>query len=364
MSDHAAVRKSSAPSHAIQVYCDRRWPEGTGIGVVMRELEKRRPANVEIIDLNVGVKIGSPLSPLVLARSLRQKSRNEKGVFVSTGFIPPAYAEIPKIVIVHDLTHRHYYGSSRRLYYDYVLRHLYRDCRVICVSQYVRGEFLRWSGLAPERVTVVYNGRTPLDEAPAKPGASEAAGPFGFPYVFYPGNRRGYKNLAGLISAYAASALPAHGVRLVLTGAPDQTTMLHARAGGVENSVFFCGFLDEPQLAQAYRGGLAVAFVSRYEGFGLPLVEGMSLGTPVLTSKVTALPEIAGDAALLVDPDCVDSIREGLERIVFDEALRSRLIRAGRVRAQDFDWDDSAGNFWRIVREEHELYWSRAARRS
>jgi glycosyltransferase involved in cell wall biosynthesis len=112
-------------------------------------------------------------------------------------------------------------------------------------------------------------------------------------------------------------------------------------AAGVRQDVRFFGFVPERTLAALYRLASVFAFPSLYEGFGLPPLEAMACGTPVLTSRLSSLPEVVGDAALLVDPYDVDDIASGLARILEDAELRARLVVAGRQRAQHFSWERS-----------------------
>lgn len=327
------------------IYADLRWPSKTGIGAVQSALLARVPTSLRIIDLQVSSRIGSPLSPVRVTGALRRQGARA-GVFWSPGYMPPLAAQVPVVVTVHDLTHLRYYTKLHAFYYNTVLRRLYRRCRaVICVSEYTRHEFLEWSGMAPERVFTVHNGVAAefLESGPH----------FGldYPYVFYPGNRRSYKNLDRLLTAYASSALPREGIHLVLTGDPDDALSSETARLGVQSLVHCMGFVSDRDLIRVYRGALAVAFVSLYEGFGLPIIEAMATGVPVLTSNVSAMPEVAGHAALLVDPTSVEGIAHGLERVCFDRALRESLVRLGRQRAQCFDWDRSAAQVWRIVAE-------------
>lgn len=282
------------------------------------------------------------LSPLRLGRAVAA-CRGQ--VFWSPGFFPPFPSSIPTIVTVHDLTHLHYYSRLHAFYYRVVLKPLFRRAAaIVCVSEYSKRELLGWADLEEERVHVVPNGCSAIFH-PGEPNVTPER------YVLYPGNRRGYKNLRRLFSAYASSRLPGEGVRLLLTGEPDETLYAHARELGCSHLLGFSGTLDDHSLSEVYRRALAVAFVSLYEGFGLPVVEAMASGVPVLTSTTSALPEVAGDAAVLVDPLDVDAIRVGLETLVFDDAVRARCRDKGLRRARRFSWDRAATSTWDIVRQ-------------
>ncbi len=327
----------------MNVYADLRWPPKTGIGVVQAEILSRVPPGITIVDLKIAARIGSPLSPLHIGRALAKQGMRG-GVFWSPGYMPPLPSRIPAVVTVHDLTHLHFYTRLHAAYYGAVLKHLYRRCRaVICVSAYTREEFLQWSGMPSERVFAVHNG-----VSQERFSRGETYG-LPFPYVLYPGNRRGYKNVDRLVKAYSVSALPGAGIRLVLTGAADGRLLRLASESGVERLMHFAGDLDGADLARLYRGATLTAFVSLYEGFGLPIIEAMAAGVPVLTSDRAAMPEVAGNAALLVDPTSVAQITAGLERLAFDEPTRQRLVQAGRIQASCFNWDTSAARVWEIV---------------
>jgi glycosyltransferase involved in cell wall biosynthesis len=326
-----------------KVYSDLRWPLKTGIGNVLTSLVERKPPQVELIDLGVEGRIGSPLSPVAISKALRRASAAD-GVFWSAGFVPPAACRLPVVLTVHDLTHLRFYTRLHTAYYNLFFRPLYRRCAaIVCVSDYTRKEFLVWSGLPADRVHVVYNG---VGRAYA-----ENALTLGLPYqyILYPGNHRSYKNLDRLITAYAGSTLPAQGIRLVMTGDPNPALMAHAQALGVARHLHFMGRVEDADLPRLYKGALMVAFVSLYEGFGLPIVEAMASGVPVLTANVSAMPEVAGDAALIVDPCSVEAITGGLNALAGNEGLRNDLVAKGRARVTRFDWDRSARELWDIV---------------
>lgn len=322
-----------------------RWPEKTGIGNVMTAMVDACPDHIDVRDLDVQGRIGSPFSPLAVARSLRNQVDDE-GVFWSAGFVPPLWSSVPRVVTVHDLTHLHFYSRAHALYYRHFFLPMYRRCEaVVCVSDYTRREFIEWSGMPAARVHVVYNGVAPTY------ASNEQALGLPYRYVLYPGNHRGYKNLARLVAAYAKSGLRYKDIHLVMTGVANPELLALARTEGVEALVHFVGRLDDADLPRIYKGAEAVAFVSLYEGFGLPIVEAMASGVPVLTSNVSAMPEVAGDAALIVDPYSVDEIARGLDRLMDDATLRDDLIGRGREQVKRFDWAASAEALWCIVDE-------------
>ena len=325
------------------VFSDFRWPPKTGIGNVLTHLVARAPSHAKVVNIAVQGGIGSPLSPLAISRALRQAQARE-GVFWSAGFVPPAVSNIPSVVTVHDLTHLRFYSRLHKAYYALIFKPLYRRCSaIVCVSDYTRREFLAWSGMPATKVHVVLNG---VGSAYAE---NQQTYNLPYRYVLYPGNHRSYKNLQRLISAYAASALPQRDIHLALTGHVNQALVEHARCAGVESNLHFLGRVNDEDLPKLYKGALFVAFVSLYEGFGLPIVEAMASGVPVLTSNVSAMPEVAGNAALIVDPYSIKDIAKGLNMLAGNDALRQELLGKGREQVARFDWDRSACELWGIV---------------
>jgi len=332
---------SVEPSY--KIFSDLRWPLKTGIGNVMTALMERQPNHVEVLDLKVKSSIGSPFSSLAIARAIKS-ARTTAGVFWSAGFVPPASITLPTVVTVHDLTHLRFYTRFHKAYYDLFLKPLYRRCSaIICVSEYTRQEFLLWSGMPQGKVHVVLNG---VGSAYRENQAS-----FGLPYryVLYPGNHRSYKNLDRLLAAFAISSLPEQDIHMVMTGETNPGLVAKAKGLGIDNYLHFLGYADNDELPKIYKGALFVAFVSLYEGFGLPIVEAMASGVPVLTSNTSAMPEVASDAALLVDPYSVADIARGLNALASNDMLRQELIGKGWERVVHFDWDRSARKLWSIV---------------
>ena len=327
----------------LTVLADLRWPAHTGIGQVQAAYVARKPRHIALVDLKVAGRIGSPLSPLKIAHAI-WRARSDSAVFWSAGFVPPLFGCRRAIVFVHDLTHLRYYDRFRRIYYELLLKTLYAHCAaVICVSNYTRAEFLSWSKADPAKVHVIENG------VPDCFVINKLACKLPYRYILYPGNHRSYKNLDRLLRAFAKSNIAQSGIHLLLTGEKSVELGRAIDALDLHHCVHFCGHVAADQLPKLYRGAEAVVFVSLYEGFGLPILEAMASDVPVVTSVVSAMPEVAGDAALLVDPSSVDAIAEALTRITSDKVLRADLVERGRKRLKEFDWDRSAEKFWSLV---------------
>jgi len=170
------------------------------------------------------------------------------------------------------------------------------------------------------------------------------------PYLLYCGNHRVHKNLPRMLEAFARITARER-LLLAMTGSPDESVNALARKFGVSGRLHWLGPLSEPELAEVYRGATAVLMVSLAEGFGLPVVEAMACGTPVVCSSTTSLGEIAGDAACLVDPTSVGHITAGIDQVIQNDALRARLRARGFARAAEFTWNKVADHVLAVLLE-------------
>lgn len=334
--------ESMARSHTptLRVLVDDRWLGPTGIGRYTEEVLRRAPAAIEITRLGRSWPIKDPLTPLRLHRAIRE---HRPDVFWSPGFMPPHAPATPYVFTIHDLIHLRFGNALHRVYYDHVIKPLARKAqRVLTVSEYCRQELLQWTGLPQSGVIAIPHGVS----AAFSPQGNRFSP--GWPYLLYVGNRRPYKNVPLLIRAYAAAGL-APEVGLALSGPPDEALSALAAKLGIRERVAFLGPLSEADLAAAYRGALAFVFISSYEGFGLPSIEAMACGTPVLASDTTAFPEVVGDAGLLVSPDEVDQISAAMRRLVADSELRTLLRERGLARAAGYSWDRTAAATWAVI---------------
>lgn len=326
-------RSASLPASAVQppLYFDTRWFGDHGIGRFARELFQRLPGATAL--RIAGAKL-SPIDPLASTWALAGLMN---GQYFSPGFNPPLRSPIPFSFAIHDLIHLKVPSESswlRRTYYRTVVGPGARRARCILTgSTHAKREIVEWSGVVPERVHIVGHG---VSAAFRSDGPVHAPG---FPYFLHVGRRASHKNIPGLLAAYARSRARGE-LMLMFTGTADPETSRAVRLHGLDRLVHFAGSLDDDGLAALYRGATALVFPSLYEGFGLPIVEAMACGTPVITSDCTSMPEAAGTGgALLVEPGDAQGLADAMDRLASDAELRERLAAHGLARARHFEWE-------------------------
>lgn len=270
-------------------------------------------------------------------------------LFVPAHVIPLIHPPV-SVVTVHDLGYLVFpetYTRLRRLELDLTTRwSVYAARQVIAISQSTKNDLVRYYGVAPERITVVHLGFSsafrPVDD-PTMIAAVRARYGLDAPYFLYVGTIQPRKNLIRLIEAFAHAGVP--DALLALGGKRGWlSTPIERRVTelGLTHRVRFLGYLPDTDLPALFSGALAFVFPSLYEGFGIPLLEAMACGAPVLTSTTSALPEVAGDAALLVDPGDTAAIAAALQRLAADAALRAELRAKGLRRVAGFTWERCA----------------------
>jgi len=289
--------------------------------------------------------------------------RERVDVFHAPHYVLPPLLSCPSVVTIHDCIHLMFpqYLPSR-LAYTYARAFMWaathRSAHVLTVSEASKRDILRFYRIPPDKITVAYNA---IDERfnhmPADEDIARVKERFQLhdPFVLYVGNIRPHKNVERLIEAFA----------LVRTGALANTKLLiigdeiskyptlrrAVHTGKLHKHVRFLGYVGRDTLAALYRLATVFAFPSLYEGFGLPPLEAMASGTPVVTSNVSSLPEVVGDAAILVDPREPTAIAHGLRRALLDPVLRSQMRARGLERAQHYSWARTTQTILRIYRE-------------
>jgi glycosyltransferase involved in cell wall biosynthesis len=275
-------------------------------------------------------------------------------VLFAPNFVPPPTASRRLVVTIHDLAFRLHPETApmaTRRWLDRLDRAVRQAAEVVAVSEATRRDLLELYALNPDRVTVIHHGIDADRFRPAPPEeVDRIRGRHGIegPYLLFLGGLEPRKNLPALVRAW--SRVP-DGPGLVIAGAsvpwnPEGRTELErtlaALPGAVRHRITLTGYVGHRDKVALLTGALALAFPSLYEGFGLPILEAMAVGTPVVTSDVSSMPEVAGDAAVLVDPRDEEALADGLGRVVTDHDLVERLRAAGRDRIGEFGWDRSA----------------------
>lgn len=323
------------------IYADQRRFGDHGIGRFAREVLSQ----LNYCPLALKTNPSAPFDPFLLTYALRNLKAGD--IFFNPGYNPPLSCPAPFIFTIHDLNHIEGTttgGAMRRLYYAaFVKRACYKAAYVVTVSEFTRQRIIEWSKVPAEKVVNVGSG---VGTEFTSEGTSCL---LPYPYVLCVSNRKPHKNECRQVEAFARSGIESE-IRLVFTGesAPDLQQLIERLK--LQDRVSFIGAVPAERLPSIYRGALALLFCSLYEGFGLPLVEGMACGTPVVTSNTTALREIAGEeAALLVDPTSVDQIAAALNRIIYDTALREKLRKNGFARAALYTWADTRAQVHRLL---------------
>ncbi len=260
--------------------------------------------------------------------------------------IPNRRIDVAKVSTVHDLvafSHPETIPRKYALYMRWLIKRAVRESRrVITVSESVRGELCERLGANPDRVDCIHHGVAdrfhPPDEAEVE--RVRRAHGLDSPYLLFVGNLEPRKNLPGLLAAFRLVRERHPGpLELLVAGKVGWLSgplLAELEAEDLRGFIRTTGFVEPADLPALYRGSEAFVFPTFWEGFGLPVLEAMAAGTPVVTSDRSSLPEVAGNAAVLVDPHSPDSIAEGVFEAIEDPDRRAELIRRGRRRAAEF----------------------------
>ncbi len=290
-----------------------------------------------------------------LDQGLRHSPEQDVYIFF-TPFMPLLPLSGRKIVVVHDFAYKYIPAENlQQKLTQYILHFIHRKSlrnadSIIAISEYTKQEIMRHFSIRPSTIKVIYNGFTPVCQIPVNQEVSEG-GHFLFTGVIKP-----RKNVRSLIMAYGK----AHGEYkgnnfppLILVGKNQgpygESLKKLVLEKQLQNKIIFKGYVTEAELRSLYRETLAFVFPSLIEGFGLPILEAMNCGIPVITSDQGAMKEIAGEAALLVDPNNVASIADGLKTIFEHPERRHELIEKGFRQEKMFSWKRAAEKYHEVI---------------
>jgi glycosyltransferase involved in cell wall biosynthesis len=260
----------------------------------------------------------------------------------------PWHGRAARVTTIHDLnyklvpdTHFGLRGLGMRVLVPLAAR---RSHRLIAISESTRRDLVEHLRVPETKIDVVPQGTAPPGPATPEPELRRRLGLGERPVILSASAKRPHKNVARLLDALGAIP-PERRPLLVVPGYPtpyEAELRTQARRAGVDADVIWPAWLADADLEGLYALATCVAFPSLYEGFGLPVIEAMQRGVPVACSDRSSLPEVAGDAALLFDPEDTAAIRAALERLLGDQELRTELARRGRERARRFTWERTA----------------------
>ncbi len=266
-----------------------------------------------------------------------------------------------QVCTIHDLIpldRPEWFNPRFAAWYEWLLPRLVKKVRrIIAVSEFTRRRIVERLRVAPEKISVILNG---VDERFCpRPEAevAEVRRALGIPegtYLLYVGSLEPRKNLKRLLEAWE-QVRPAVDpeISLVVAGMRGSPNVFRRAAlSKLPRKVHFTGYVPEERLPGLYAGALALLYPSLYEGFGLPPLEAMACGTPVVVSATTSLPEVTGDAAILVDPESVESIAAGIHRALSSGPLRQELRERGLARAREITWERTARQTLQVLREQ------------
>jgi glycosyltransferase involved in cell wall biosynthesis len=280
-------------------------------------------------------------------------------LFLSTDGYLSLKAKTKQLAVIHDINFRHHPENlpylERKYYNHFFPKYAIKATRLATVSEYSKMDIVREFGVDPSKIDVVYN------------GVNECYGPvsilerestkvkytLGADYFVFVGALHPRKNIARLLMAFDEFKEAHHcNIKFLIIGKKMWWTNEIERTYNsmkFKSEVIFTGRLSVPELSRALASSLALVYVTYFEGFGIPILEGFQCETAVITSNITAMPEVASDAALLVDPFSVESIKGAMLLIATDELLRKSLIEKGKIRKLRFSWDKTSSLLWRSI---------------
>jgi len=267
-------------------------------------------------------------------------------------------SSIPQIAVIHDLNFEHYPEDLPKQYTKYYKKYFplfaRKATRIITVSEFSKKDISEQYGISSEKIDVAYNGVSdsfnPSELSEIKTTREKFSD--GSPYLVYVGALHARKNIERMLLAFDQFKKANNtDYKMLIVGEKIwkntnfETTLENLN---FKNDVLFTGRVSSTDLNKIIGSSEGLVYASYFEGFGIPIIEGMKCNVPVITSKVSSMPEVAGDAAILVDPFSVDSISKGMEQLL-DNEKTDKLIQLGAKRALDFTWENTSKEVWNSI---------------
>lgn len=296
------------------------------------------PSHVHLVNAN---------SPWISVREQRELPQILKrlniDLFHTPSFVGPVFVPCEMVMTIHDLNHMvlpQFYTLFHQMYYQIVVqRSIKRSKYILTVSKFSKKEIVRTLAIDPDKIFVTYNGVSedykPVED---KFYLEYVRDIYGLPdrFIFCVSNNKPHKNVHQLVRAYCYSNVE---IPLVLACPTDANLIRIAENYGKKHLVYFSKFIEEQHLPAVYSLTDLFVYPSTYEGFGLPPLEALACGSPVVVARSSSLPEVVGDNAIFANPFDYKAIAAALESGVYDEALREQLKKKGIGHAKSFSWD-------------------------
>ena len=333
-------------------------PEHEFVFIFDRKFDKDFIFSDNIKAIVVGMPARHPiLFYLWFEFSVQKVLKQEKpDVFLSPDGYLSLKTKVPSISVIHDLNFEHYPKDLPWLVRKYIKyffpKFAKKATRIATVSKYSAIDITKIYHVNKEKIDVVFNGVNENFKPATKEIIEITQNNFtsGKPYFLSVGSLHPRKNLGNLLKAFDKFKQEKESnIQLLIVGEKMWENYEFDKILNnlkFKDEVIFTGRLNDDELINAYGSALALTYVSYFEGFGIPILEAFKCDTPVITSNVTSMPEVAGDAALLVDPFSVGSIKNAMVEIAYDKSLRKTLIEKGKIRREEFSWQKSADRLW------------------
>ncbi len=314
-----------------------------------------------IDSVNIGPKYFRPFAWLIKFGFLIPRFVNNGNfdLYISPDGWSSMQIKVKTLIVIHDINFEHYPAFSPwsfRTYYKYFFKRWAKHAnRIVTVSQYSKSDIAQTYSVNPQKIDVIYNAASavyhPIDNEKKQLVRQKICN--GASYFLFVGALHPRKNIINLFKAFDKfKVTDTNNVKLVVVGEKfywDKPTKNVYNNLVYKPDIVFTGRLSQTELKDVMGAALSLTYVSLFEGFGIPIVEAMSCGVPIITSDTTAMPEIAGNAALIVNPRDVNQIAQAMGQIATNEKLRQQLIAEGLLRKLHFSWEISAHNFWKSV---------------
>lgn len=255
-----------------------------------------------------------------------------------------------KILTVHDII-PHLLKEHRGHYFLNILerKNINKADHIITISQNTKKDLMKYFKIPEEKITVIYNG---IDHELFYPKPER----FDFPYILYVGTEEPRKNIEIILKVLYELKKEFKSLKLIKIGESGRIlyrnkTLHLIKELGLENDVIFTNFIKKDDLPYYYSSAIALIFPSLYEGFGLPVLEAMACGCPVITANTSSIPEVIGDVGIMLDPNDVDGFKNAMKEILENQRLREDMIRNGIKRAKEFSWDKTAKMTVQVYKE-------------